>query len=200
MTPDGDRLDGRARTERLVARLRAVGDTVAVAESLTGGLVCARLVEVPGVSAVLRGGVVAYASDLKHALLGVDAGLLAEHGAVHAQVAVQMARGVAGRCGSAWGLATTGVAGPDPQDGRAPGTVHVAVWSSRAQRVRSLVLAGDRAQVRAAATEAVLDLLVAVLDGAPDDASELPSDDPGGDTPGAPPDDTPGRRPDGGTS
>jgi PncC family amidohydrolase len=104
---------------RIVTALRAGGDTLAVAESLTGGLVTARVVDVPGASTVLRGGVVAYATDLKHALLGVDADLLAERGAVDPDVALAMARGVAGRLGSTWAVATTGVAGPDPQDGQA---------------------------------------------------------------------------------
>lgn len=111
----------------VVARLTAAGQTVAVAESLTGGLVLATLVSVPGASAVVRGGVVAYMTDVKTSVLGVDHGLLALEGAVHPEVAREMARGVVALVGADYGVATTGVAGPDPQDGRPVGEVHVAV-------------------------------------------------------------------------
>lgn len=149
---------------RLLAVLHAQGLTVAVAESLTGGAVSARLVDVPGASAVLRGGVVAYATALKAALLGVDAGLLAREGAVHPDVAVQMAQGVRERLGADVGLATTGVAGPDPQDGHPPGTVHVAVATPTSARVVTLHAAGPRADVRARAVREVLALALEVLD------------------------------------
>ncbi len=151
-----------------VAELSLRRSTVAVAESLTGGLVCARLVDVPGASAVVRGGVVAYATDLKHRLLGVDDALLARVGAVDPEVAAWMAAGVRDRLGADYGLATTGVAGPDPQDGHRPGTVHVAVCGRLGSgptgaRVASLALPGDRAEVRAGAVEAVLRLLLDLL-------------------------------------
>ena len=111
----------------LVFALSERGQTVAVAESLTGGMVCAALVEVPGASVVLRGAVVAYATELKHRLLDVDGDLLARNGPVDPDVAAQMALGVRERLGADWGLATTGVAGPDPQNGVAPGRVYLAV-------------------------------------------------------------------------
>lgn len=139
------------------------GWSLAVAESLTGGLVCATLVEVPGASAVLRGGVVAYATDLKAALLGVDADLLAARGAVDADVARAMAVGVRARLTADVGLATTGVAGPDPQDGKAPGTVHVAVATPHGVLHRALRLDGDRPAVRAGTVDAVLTLAVEAL-------------------------------------
>jgi CDP-diacylglycerol--glycerol-3-phosphate 3-phosphatidyltransferase len=101
--------------------LLARGETLAVAESLTGGALAAAVVAVPGVSATFRGGVVAYATELKSELLGVDAALLAARGPVDPDVAVAMAEGVRERLGATWGLATTGVAGPDPQDGHPPG-------------------------------------------------------------------------------
>ncbi|GAA3143879.1 CinA family protein [Streptomyces rectiviolaceus] len=107
--------------------LEARGETLAVAESLTGGLVAAEVTAVPGASRVFRGSVTAYATDLKHQVLGVDGTLLAERGAVDAEVALQMAAGVRKVMGADWGIATTGVAGPDPQDGQAVGTVFVAV-------------------------------------------------------------------------
>lgn len=148
---------------RLVADLRARGATLAVAESLTGGALTATLVTVPGVSAVLRGGVVAYAGDLKRDLLGVDADLLAAEGTVHPEVARQMAAGAARRLGATHALATTGVAGPGPAEGRPAGTVHVAVLAPGLLRVRSLRLAGGRAQLRAASVDAALALLAGTV-------------------------------------
>jgi PncC family amidohydrolase len=126
----------------VVERLTVLGEGLAVAESLTGGALCAHLVSVPGASAVLRGGVVAYATDVKADLLGVDRDLLARHGAVHAGVAAAMAQGVARRLAATWGVATTGVAGPAEQDGQPVGTVHVAV-NGPVSDVRSLRLDGD---------------------------------------------------------
>lgn len=143
----------------LVEALASRGHTIAVAESLTGGALSSAIVAVPGASAVLRGAVVAYATDLKHALLGVDAALLAQEGAVHPEVALQMADGVRAHLAAHWGLATTGVAGPDPQDGKPPGTVHVAVAGPAGARVESLRLPGDRAQIRAATVRCALALL-----------------------------------------
>ncbi|GIG21897.1 competence damage-inducible protein A [Cellulomonas chitinilytica] len=155
--------DERAAT--VVALLTERHRTVAVAESLTGGLVSATLVGVPGASVVLRGAVVAYATALKAELLGVDRTLLESRGPVDADVARQMAVGVRERLGADVGLATTGVAGPTDQDGHPPGTVHVAVASADGVAVRSLTLDGDRSQVRAAAVDAVLALTQDVLDG-----------------------------------
>ncbi|KMM47107.1 hypothetical protein CWIS_01430 [Cellulomonas sp. A375-1] len=140
--------------------LRDRGWTLAVAESLTGGLLSARLVDVPGASLVHRGAVVAYATDLKARLLGVDDDLLTQRGPVDPDVALQMADGVRERLGADVGLATTGVAGPEGQDGKPPGTVHVAVVTPFGRRVVSLLLAGDRAAVRAQTVEAALRLLV----------------------------------------
>ncbi|MGF0116411.1 CinA family protein [Promicromonospora sp. Marseille-Q5078] len=137
---------------------RARGWTLAAAESLTGGLVVATLVDVPGASAVVRGGVVAYATDVKASALGVDEDLLAERGPVDPDVARQMAVGVRRVVAADVGLATTGVAGPDPQDGHPPGEVYVAVSTPAGDAVRRLDLAGDRGAVRAAAVRAVLAL------------------------------------------
>jgi nicotinamide-nucleotide amidase len=139
------------------------GLTLAVAESLTGGLVLADLVAVPGASVVVRGGVVAYATDLKHGLLGVDAALLAAGGPVQAPVAEQMASGVRSRLAADVGLATTGVAGPDPQDGHPPGEVWIAVASSTGVRSLRLELGGDRGTIRRETVEAVLDLALESL-------------------------------------
>ena len=156
--------DGSEEARRAVAALITHGLTVAVAESLTGGLVTARLVDVPGSSSALRGGIVSYATDLKHDLLGVDSGLLASRGPVDPDVAVMMAEGAAKRCHADLGLATTGVAGPEGQDGHAPGEVHIAVVGADLREVRSLELSGDRETVRASTVAAVLRLLLEVLD------------------------------------
>jgi len=147
----------------VVRALAERGLTVAVAESLTGGLVVAELVSVPGASAVVRGGVVAYATELKHELLGVDAALLAAGGPIQAAVAEQMATGVRLRLGADLGLATTGVAGPDPQDGHAPGEVWIAVATSAGVTSLRLELGGDRVAVRRETVEAVLGLVLAQL-------------------------------------
>lgn len=154
----------RVAAADLLARLAATGQTVAVAESLTGGLVAAALTDIAGASLVVRGGVLAYATDLKAQLLGVDEALLAREGAVNAEVAEQMAGGVRSLMGATYGLATTGVAGPGPDNGRAAGTVYVAVASPGSSRVRALSLSGDRAEIRAAAVLAVLALLDEELD------------------------------------
>lgn len=159
---------GESVSERLAARLRELGWTIGVAESLTGGSVMAALASVPGVSAVLRGGVVAYATDVKQSLLGVDAALLAAHGPVHPRVASQMAEGARRAVardgiGADVGLATTGIAGPVSPDGQPVGTVHLAVATPLGYRVESFVFAGDRDSIRAQATEAALRLALAVL-------------------------------------
>ncbi|HEY5833465.1 CinA family protein [Streptomyces sp.] len=135
------------------------GGTLAVAESLTGGLVAAELASVPGASRTFRGSVTAYATALKHELLGVDAALLAERGAVDGRVAREMAEGVRARLGADWGASTTGVAGPDPQDGQPVGTVFVAVAGPDGAVVAPLRLTGDRNEIRRASVAAVLDLL-----------------------------------------
>jgi nicotinamide-nucleotide amidase len=139
----------------VVAELTRQGLTIAVAESLTGGLLIAELVSVPGASVVVNGGVVAYNTALKRSLLGVDARVLAEHGAVHPDVAGQMANGVRMACAvegvpAAIGIATTGVAGPDPQDGQPVGTVFVGISSDAGTSILSLRLEGTRQAIREA--------------------------------------------------
>jgi len=145
---------------RVVAALTERGEHLAVAESLTGGALCARIVDVPGASAVLRGGVVAYATDLKASLLGVDEGVLAARGAVQPLVAEQMALGVAQRLGARHGLATTGVAGPQAQDGQPVGRVHLAHAGQLGVEVETWDLVGDRAMIRAQAVDRALALLL----------------------------------------
>ncbi|MFD7866549.1 CinA family protein [Streptomyces sp. NPDC057682] len=151
---------------RVLRLLVERGETLAVAESLTGGLVAAELTSVPGASRAFRGSVTAYATPLKSEVLGVDAGLLAERGAVDAEVARRMATGVRRVLGADWGLATTGVAGPDPQDGQPVGTVFVAVSGpADVGKVAVLRLNGGRADIRRESVRSVLELLSGELGG-----------------------------------
>ena len=157
----------------VVAALRQRSQTVASAESLTGGLVGVSLTDVPGASAIYRGGLIVYATELKAEVAGVSAQTLATDGPVAASTAAQLARGAAAVCGADWGLATTGVAGPEPQDGHPVGQVFVAVAgpgsgdAPRADRdgvvVRELALSGDRSAIRDQTTRAVLQLLLDTL-------------------------------------
>jgi nicotinamide-nucleotide amidase len=164
MPPCGDGGDAAALIRILTERSL----TIATAESLTGGLLAAALVDVPGASLVFNGGIVAYATPLKATLLGVDGDLLAERGAVDPEVARQMsdrvrrALAVAGRPADI-GVATTGVAGPDVQDGKPPGTVFVAVAMGDVVDVAPLTLSGTRAEIRAATVRAALDAVKARL-------------------------------------
>jgi nicotinamide-nucleotide amidase len=141
----------------VLAALRARGETLAVAESLTGGLLAATIVDVPGASHAFRGGLVVYATDLKASLAGVDAGLLAARGPVDPDVAAQLAQGARRRCAADWGLATTGVAGPEPQDGVPVGTVYIGLAGPDGTgTARRLALTGDRAAIRGAAVAEAL--------------------------------------------
>lgn len=168
-----------------VALLQGLSLTVATAESLTGGLVCAALTSVPGSSVVVRGGVVAYGVPVKHDLLGVDADLLDREGAVHPEVCEAMARGAGRLLHADVGLATTGVAGPEPHGGKDPGTVYIAValtadtdGGQGPATVRRLHIDGDRDEVRRATVSAVLSLLTGLLSGATEHATARPEPPP----------------------
>lgn len=141
--------------ERVVLdALRRAGRSVAVAESVTGGLVAARLTEHAGASEVVRGGVVSYASEVKFDVLGVPEGPVVTEAAARA-----MAEGVAMRLGADVGLATTGVAGPADAEGVPPGTVCLAVWIDGASEAITVRFPGDRTQVRQFSVISLLDLL-----------------------------------------
>lgn len=150
--------DGRSAHDlavQLIGELTRRRMTIAVAESLTGGLVVAELVSVPGASAVVRGGVVAYATELKTTLLGVDARLLADKSPIDPEVARQMAEGVRWRLGhdgapADIGLATTGVAGPEEQDGHPVGEVWLGLAIGDLVEAHGLTIGGDRASIRTA--------------------------------------------------
>jgi nicotinamide-nucleotide amidase len=143
--------------------LRGRGWTVAVAESLTGGMVVSALVDVPGASASVRGGVVAYATEVKAVVLGVDPALLETVGAVSTEVARQMAVGVRLVLGADVGIATTGVAGPEPQDGMPVGTVCIAVVTPEGTSTLQTTLDGDRHEIRTQSVHAALDACRALL-------------------------------------
>ncbi len=132
---------------------------LALAESLTGGLLADAFVQVPGASKALRGSVVAYATDVKHSVLGVEEDLLAQVGPVNPEVALAMAVGAANQLGADVALATTGVAGPDEQDGNPVGTVFIALVTPIGSDVRALQLSGDRASIRNQAVEEAVSML-----------------------------------------
>ncbi|HWS51312.1 MAG TPA: CinA family protein [Microbacterium sp.] len=152
----------------LLDLLRHRALSLGVAESLTGGALASEIVAVPGASLVFRGGVVAYATAVKHTLLGVDGTLLDEHGPVHPEVAVQMADGVR-RClavegrPAAVGIATTGIAGPDSPDGQPVGTVHVGVVAPGVRITREFRFTGDRASIRQQAVDAAMLVTLSAL-------------------------------------
>ena len=152
----------------VIATLIERGYQIAVAESLTGGLLIAELVATPGASAVVVGGVVAYNTELKARVLNVDAGALAEHGAVHPDVAAQMATGVRAALALASGpthvgISTTGVAGPDPQNGAGVGTVYLGFAIGGDVSVKRLTLFGSRQAIREATVSESLAELARLL-------------------------------------
>jgi nicotinamide-nucleotide amidase len=138
--------------------LLARGETVAAAESLTGGALAALLSSTPGASTTFVGGVVSYATRVKRELLGVTADRV-----VSAECAEQMAAGVRDRLGARWAVSTTGVAGPDTQDGEPVGTVYVGIAGPAGVRSVRLALAGTRSQIRASTCAHALQELLGEL-------------------------------------
>lgn len=161
--------------EQIIRLATALDLRVAIAESLTGGLLAATLIDVPGASRVVSGAVVAYDTALKHTLLNVDRDLLSREGPVHSEVAQQMAYGVRGVCAvprdsselqpAEIGVSTTGVAGPDPdpQTGQAPGTVWIGVSIAEQNVATKVMLTGGRDEIRRAAVHEALKLIFANL-------------------------------------
>lgn len=153
----------------LLAELAARSETLATAESLTGGLLSAMLAGVPGASAVLRGGLIVYATDLKESLGGVDAATLAAHGPVAAETAAELAVGAMTRCDADWGISLTGVAGPDAQDGHPPGTVFGGLAYRGGKSAEPFVsttrwmLVGGRWEIRLTSARHAIDMLRRVL-------------------------------------
>lgn len=149
-----------ALATQLVHVLTAAGQSVGTAESLTGGRLCAALVDVPGASAVVRGGIVAYAADVKVAVLGVPADVVDRHGAVAAVTARTMAERARILLGADWGVATTGAAGPTGSEGQPPGRAHIGVAGPARVVDRVLDIAGDRDAVRSGTVRAALVFLL----------------------------------------
>lgn len=155
-------------TTALLDAIRNRGLRLGVAESLTGGALAAAIVSVPGASDVFNGGVVAYATELKHSLLAVDAELLEEHGPVYPEVALQMADGIRSAVAvdgmpADVGISTTGIAGPDSPDGQPVGTVHVSVVGPTFRIVKSFVFVGERAEIRQQSVDAAIAAALAAL-------------------------------------
>ena len=156
-----------AVAEALLAR----GESLAVAESATGGLILSLLTDVPGASAWLRGGLVPYTNETKRAILGVPAETLAAHGAVSAETALAMARGAARLFEAAWAIGETGIAGPQTgrRSSKPAGLTYIAVAGVRdgapIVRVERVLLEhpGDRVNVKRAFADAALALALRVL-------------------------------------
>jgi nicotinamide-nucleotide amidase len=149
--------------ERVIAKARQSGRTIATGESLTAGWVASALSSVPGASAVLRGGVIAYQLDLKRDVLGVSDEALSK-GLVSQEVAIEMAQGAFRRMGADLGVGTTGVAGPDPHDGAAVGSVWIAIAGGEKERSAQFQFTGGRQAIRGSTVREALKLLDEELD------------------------------------
>lgn len=146
-------------TKDVIQALGERNQKVAVAESITGGAVLSELISIPGASAVISGGIVSYQTESKINVLGVPAQVIASSGVISEQTAIEMAVAVRAKFDADIAVATTGVAGPDSQDGELVGRVFIAVASAHGSWVESYLFAGDRAQIRAATVQAAIALL-----------------------------------------
>ncbi|MGK2874926.1 MAG: CinA family protein [Nocardioides sp.] len=149
----------------LVAHLRGRQMSLATAESLTGGQLAAAVTSVPGASAVYLGGVVSYATEVKVGVLGVPEHLIRDHGVVSAQCAIAMALGARELLGAVVAVSTTGVAGPDSQEGRPVGTVYVGIADAERTEAHELALGGTRAEIQAETCRRAIDLLARFIGG-----------------------------------
>lgn len=145
----------------LTEGLRARGESLCTAESLTGGQLCVLLTATPGASQVVRGGVVAYQTPVKHAVVGVDAAILEQYGAVSEQTALALATGARRMFDATWAVSTTGVAGPTRQENKPVGTVFLAV-AGPVSGTAALLLNGDRERIREQTCAAAIALLHAL--------------------------------------
>jgi nicotinamide-nucleotide amidase len=170
------RLTSRApRAATTVDALRRHGATVATAESLTGGRLAALMTEVPGSSEVYRGGVVAYASEVKVDVLEVPEAVVERHGVVSAECALAMARGIRRLMGATYGVSTTGVAGPEEQEGKPVGTVFVGLAGADGdEAVLALELVGDRTAIQDRTCDEALHAVVGHVS-----AGNVPGEEPG---------------------
>lgn len=149
----------------IVAQLAHRQLTIATAESLTAGMLSSALADVPGASAVLQGGVVAYNNSIKHRLLGVSADTLAARGAVDGQTAKEMAAGARLKLKADLGISTTGVAGPDPSEGKAVGIVFIALATPEQTMVKLFRFDGNRQSIRESTVAAALAMVEEWLTG-----------------------------------
>lgn len=154
----------RWNNTQIVAQLTQKNLTIATAESLTAGMLSSAIADVPGASAVLQGGIVAYNNTVKHRLLDVSADTLASRGAVDAETAREMARGARERFNADLGIATTGVAGPDPSEGKAVGIVFIALASAEETSAKLLRFDGSRDHIRRSSVAASLQLVAEWLE------------------------------------
>lgn len=176
-----DRLAGHAvgpatSAQRLVASLRDRGLTIATAESLTAGLISATIADVPGASAVLRGGLAAYTNDVKQDCLSIDPDLIERYGAISPECAEAMAYQARRVFRADMAVAATGVAGPEEQESRPVGTVFVAVATATELQTARLSFSGNRRAVRQATVEAALSLARSVIGPLRDESGGLSSD------------------------
>ena len=148
---------------QVIAALRDNSLTVAACESLTGGMICSTLVDVPGASAVVRGGLVTYQTDTKTVLAGVPAGLIAEKGVVSAEVARAMAEGVRLRLGADIAVSATGMASPGAPDEPAAGTVYIGLSTMNGAEALPLHLTGSRQEIRRQSVEAALQAILSAV-------------------------------------
>jgi nicotinamide-nucleotide amidase len=146
----------------VVAALRASGETLSTAESLTAGSLSSAIVTISGASDVFVGGITAYRDEIKISHLALDPKLLADHTAVSEEVAVAMAQGALKSFGTTWAIATTGVAGPNPLDGHPVGAVWVAIQGPVCQSIE-LSLSGERESVRNATTASAIATFARIL-------------------------------------
>ena len=154
-----------SRAEVVHDLLQERGETVATAESLTGGQLAALLTAAPGASDTFLGGVVSYATEVKVGVLGVDAGLVERHGVVSAECARAMARGASALMGSTYAVSTTGVAGPEEQEGKPPGTVYIGVAGPSGETAVALELVGDRSAIQDRTCQEALSALEGIIRG-----------------------------------
>lgn len=159
----GDAVSADELAARALGKLAEQGQSLSCAESLTGGLLADAFVRIPGASQTFRGGVVTYTDAVKTAVLGVSPQLLQTNTAYDPQVAVQMSTAARRLFHSDYALSTTGVAGPGPDEGVAPGTGYVCLATPQGTEVREVDRPGTRPEARAAFVRAALELLVSHL-------------------------------------
>ncbi len=148
--------------QQIVNTLRDRDETLSTAESLTAGDLSSAIVSIAGASDVFVGGVTAYRDEIKISHLDVDPALITAHTSISEQVAIAMAKGAKKSFGTTWAISTTGVAGPNPQDGHPVGTVWVAIEGPISQSIE-LALSGERDSVRNAATASAIASFARIL-------------------------------------